>query len=120
MDPWGRLSDMCAAWMFGIQAQLNEAHTLAPNRAKGHAMPGFALKVMDHVRFGSAAGCAAVAMPRRHQPDYSRATPLVRAWPLKWIGPKPHQGRSPEIKGTSTAGHSHRRTSGGKAEADEF
>jgi len=30
---------------------------------------------MGHVRFGFAAGCEAVAMLRRQQPDYSRATP---------------------------------------------
>jgi len=28
---------------------------------------------------GFAAGCEAVALPRRQQPDYSRAMPLVRA-----------------------------------------
>ena len=32
---------------------------------------GCALKVMGHVRCGFAAGCAAVAMPRRQQLDYS-------------------------------------------------
>jgi len=31
----------------------------------------FVSKVLTVVRFGFAAGCAAVAMPRRQQPDYS-------------------------------------------------
>ena len=39
----------------------------------------FASKVMGHVRFGFAAGCEAVAMPRRQQQIIPRATPLVRA-----------------------------------------
>jgi len=35
--------------------------------------------IMDHVGFGFAARCAAAAMPRGQQPDYSRAMPRVRA-----------------------------------------
>ena len=31
----------------------------------------FVSNVMGHVRFGFAAGCEAVAMPRRQQPEYS-------------------------------------------------
>ncbi len=33
--------------------------------------------------FGFAAGCAAVAKPRRQQPDYFRAMPLGWAWPSR-------------------------------------
>jgi hypothetical protein len=73
---------------------------------------------MGHVGFGFAAGCEAVAMPRRQQPDYSRAMPLVRAWPFGLIGPKAAPRAQPKnVKGISTAGPSHRLTSGGKAEA---
>ena len=43
---------------------------------------------------------------------------LVRAQPIEFIGPKGRtKGIAQKYKGTSTAGHSHRRTSGGKAKA---
>ncbi|MFN2514261.1 MAG: hypothetical protein ABR568_22965, partial [Pyrinomonadaceae bacterium] len=35
------------------------------------------------------------------------------------LGQRPHQGHSPKMYGNSKAGHSHRLTSGGIAEADE-
>ena len=74
---------------------------------------------MSHVSFGFAAGCAAVAMPRRQQQDYFPGYALGSGLALRiyWA-----QGRTKGIaqkcKGTSTAGHSHRRTSGGKAELE--
>ena len=40
----------------------------------------------------------------------------IRAKPIDLLGRKMHQGHSPNVKRTFTAGHSHRRTSGGKAE----
>ena len=45
----------------------------------------FASNVMGYVRFGFAAGCEAVAMPRRQQLDYFRATPVVRASPSDFV-----------------------------------
>jgi len=46
------------------------------------------------------------------------AMPLVWASPFGFIGPKAAPRAEPKnVKGTSMAGHSHRRTSGGKAEA---
>jgi len=35
---------------------------------------------------------------------------------LRFVGPKPTEGTAQDIKGAPTAGHSHRRTSGGEAE----
>jgi hypothetical protein len=70
------------------------------------------------VRLGFAAGCAAAALPRRQQrdlsPGYARGAGLARR--IYWV--KVMKGRSPNLRGTSTAGQSHRLTSGGKAEAD--
>src|SRR5688572_21976307 len=77
----------------------------------------FASKVMDHVRFGLAAGCEAVAVPRRQQPDYSGLCPWFGLSPSDLLGRRPHQGHSPKSENAApTAGHSHRLTSGGKAE----
>src|SRR5712692_8010446 len=58
----------------------------------GNFLPvgNFASKVMGHVRFGFAAGCEAVAMPRRQQPDYSRATPWSGLGPSDLLGQRPH------------------------------
>ena len=39
----------------------------------------FTSEAARHVSFGFAAGCEALALPRRAQPDYCRAMPLVRA-----------------------------------------
>ena len=69
--------------------------------------------------YGFAAGCAAVATPRRQRQIVFRATPLVRIHRFRFLGLRPHQGRSPKCKRNSTAGHSHRRTSDGKAELEE-
>jgi len=54
--------------------------------------------------------------------DSSQIIPGLCPWsglsPSDLLGQRPHQGHSPKnIKGFSTAEHSHRRTSGGKAEA---
>src|SRR5687768_4368035 len=102
--------------------------TLTRVRGEAKKIPGgspvpmhsFAPKALRHVRFGFAAGCEAGALPRQQPPDNSRATPLVRAWPIGSIRPRPYKGIAQKVKGTSTAVHSHRReaNSGGKAEAE--
>jgi hypothetical protein len=67
---------------------------------------------------GFAAGCAAVATPRRLQPDCSGAMPLVRAWPFGFIGAKGRtKGIARNVRAAVRRRHSHRRTSGGAAEA---
>jgi len=45
---------------------------------------GVASKVLSHCRFGFAAGCEAVARPRRSCDLLHRATPLVRAPPFPY------------------------------------
>jgi len=75
----------------------------------------------SHCRgFGFAAGCAAVATPRRQAVKLFGATPLVRVHPFQNLLSQKavSKGHSPELKSTSTAGHSHRRTSGGKADPE--
>ena len=49
----------------------DKTNPLMPLSAASRALNNFsfASKVMGHVRFGSAAGCAAVAVPRRQRPD---------------------------------------------------
>jgi len=46
------------------------------------------------------------------------ATPLMRLWPNKCTGLSQNKGIAPKIIPLLSAGHSHRRTSGGKAERD--
>ncbi len=89
--------------------------------ALGLGRGSFASKVMDHIRFGFAAGCEAVAMPRRRDCFLCiSAMPLGAAFgPIKSEGLSPNQGgHSPRIICLLTAGHSHRReaNSGGQAE----
>jgi len=78
---------------------------------------GFDSKVMRHVRFGFGAGCAAVAVPRRRGLSTFGLCPWCGLWPNKTQGHSPNQGQSPGINLAAVRGHSHRRTSGGKAEA---
>ena len=55
-------------------------------------------------------------MPRRRRPDYSWAMPLVQlAVGVHWA--EATKGIAQNVEGISTAGHSHRLTSGGKAVA---
>jgi hypothetical protein len=69
----------------------------------------FALKVMDHLSIGFAAGCEAVAMPRRQKPIIFGARPWSGLSPSDLLGQRPHQRAKPKKdKGL---------TSGGKAEA---
>ena len=77
----------------------------------------------DSVRSGSvgsgyAAGCAAKATPRRQDLTSVGAVPLVRPSAQKHLGQSPYRGRSPLSSVQSTAGHSPRRTPGGRAEAN--
>jgi len=58
---------------------------------------GFTLALAEF-RLGSAAGCEAVAVPRRQRPYYSRAMPLVRALPFDLLGQRRYQGHSPKCK----------------------
>ena len=51
-----------------------------------------ASKVMGHVRLGLAAGCAAVAMPRRRLPDYSGLCRVPGPGPADLLGQRPHPG----------------------------
>jgi hypothetical protein len=60
-------------------------------------MVGFASKVIDHLRFGFAAGCETVAMPRRNRPDYSGLCPWF-GLPFVLLGQRPHEGHSPKWK----------------------
>ena len=76
----------------------------------------FASKVTGYVTYGFAAGCEAVAMPRRHLPVYFRGYAPRVSFALYLLGQRPHQGHSPKLKSTRMAGQSHRLTSGGKAE----
>jgi len=75
-------------------------------------------KVIGHLRFGFASGFEAVALPRRHRPvipGYARRSGLA----LQIYRAKGRtKGIAQKWKATSTAGHSHRLTSGGKAEAE--
>ena len=75
---------------------------------------------MGHVRLGSAAGCDAVAMPRRRVAIHLWAMPLGAAFGPITLGLSPDQGLSPRIIWQLSAGQSHRReaNSGGKAEPD--
>jgi hypothetical protein len=58
----------------------------------------FASKVIGHVRFGFAAGCEAVALPRRQPPDYFRGYAPGPGLALRIYWPKrPHQGHSPKM-----------------------
>ena len=76
-------------------------------------------KVLRWCGFGFAAGCEAVAMPRRRGAFYIFGLcPWCDLWPNKSEGLSPDQGHSPGIIWLLSAGHSHRLTSGGKAEPD--
>ena len=78
----------------------------------------FASRSWGLVAFGFAAGCEAVAMPRRRGAFYIFGLgPWCGLWPNKSEGLSPNQGHSPGNNLLLSAGHSHRRTSGGKAEA---
>ena len=58
---------------------------------------GFASKVMSHLRFGFAAGCEAVAMPRRRgRLSTFGLSPSCGLWHNKSEGLSPNQGHSPE------------------------
>jgi hypothetical protein len=72
---------------------------------------------MSHLRLGFAAGCEAVATPRRNRSDYSGLCPWFGLNPSGLFGQRPYEGHSPKLEKTATAGHSHGLTSGGKAEA---
>jgi transposase len=53
-----------------------ELHTVVERRRRRlHCDPCFASKVIRHVRLGFAAGCEAVAVPRRHGQIYLGAMP---------------------------------------------
>jgi len=65
---------------------------LAVSQAKG-----FASKVMGQVRFGFAAGCEAVAMPRRQQQIIPGLFPWSGLSPSDLFGQRPHQGHSPKM-----------------------
>src|SRR5882672_10044333 len=54
--------------------------------------------------FGFAVRCAAVAMPRRQQPDYSRAVPLVWPYPWNYWAKGRTKGVAQKCIGISTAG----------------
>ncbi len=58
---------------------------------------GFALKVKSWRRFGFAAGCEAVASPRRSDHRRSWAVPLVRAQPLGFIWPQAAPRAQPKV-----------------------
>jgi len=73
--------------------------------------------LLGHIRFGFAAGCAAVAMPRRKPQNYSGLRPSFGLGPRCWSKVL-IKGIAQGKESLSTAGHSHRRTSGGKAEAN--
>ena len=75
----------------------------------------FASKVMWLVGYGFAAGCEAVAPPRRNEPDYFRGYAPRVGLPPGLSGPRPAPGAQPKVTNKRTAGHSHRLTSGGKA-----
>jgi len=77
----------------------------------------FAPKVEQLFGYGFAAGCEAEAIAPPACSVYSRAMPLVRAELQFNLGQGPHQGRSPAVRSTLAAAHSHRLTSGGEAEA---
>src|SRR6266851_7443437 len=54
---------------------------------------------MGHVRFGFAARCAAVAMPRRQQPRIIPGLcPCFGVSPSDLLEQTPHHGRSPKCK----------------------
>jgi len=58
-------------------------------------------------------------MPRRRGAFFTFGLcPWCGLWPNKSEGLSPDQGHSPEIIWLLSAGHSHRLTSGGKAEPD--
>ena len=86
---------------------------------KGQLTISFALKVLRWYGCGFAAGCEAVALPRARGAYYIFGLcPRCGLWPNKSEGLSPNQGRSPGNNLLLTAGHSHRLTSGGKAEPD--
>jgi len=59
-------------------------------------MIGFASKVMGHLRFGFAAGCETVALPRRRGTFQNLGLcPGCGLWPSRSEGPSPNQGHSP-------------------------
>jgi len=70
-----------------------------------------ASKVMCYVNFGFAAGCEAVALPRRQQPDIPGLCPWSGLDPSDLLGQRPHSGHSPKIYkghlygGKATASH---------------
>ena len=55
-------------------------------------------------------------MPRRSLADHCMGFALRLGYALESEGQRPHQGQSPNLSRPSPAGHSHRLTSGGKAE----
>ena len=56
-------------------------------------------------------------MPRRHQPDYFRGyAPGLGFSPINFWAKGRTKGIAQKLKSNRTAGHSHRLTSGGKAE----
>ncbi len=58
-------------------------------------------------------------MPRRRGAFYIFGLcPWCGLWPNEYEGLSPNQGHSPGINLALVAGHSHRLTSGGKAEPD--
>jgi hypothetical protein len=65
---------------------------------------------MGHVRFGFAAGCEAVAVPRRIDAFMLGLCPRCGLWPNESEGLNPDQGQSPEFsggcrRGIATASH---------------
>ena len=76
-------------------------------------------KDISRVGSGYAAGCAAVAVPRRQKLDFVSGLCPWFGWPFEFVAPKAVCGgvAPGTLKGRSTAGRSHRRTSGGEAES---
>jgi hypothetical protein len=71
---------------------------------------------MGNVRYGFAVRCAAVALPRRKGAFYILGYALVGPLAQQICAVKQQQGHSPKIIPLLSAGQSHRRTSGGRAE----
>ena len=79
----------------------------------------FAQEVLRWCGFGFAAGCEAVAMPRRMGAFYIFGlSPRCGFWPNEFGRAKVGPGHSPEIIQLLSAGQSHRLTSGGRAEPE--
>ena len=56
--------------------------------------------------------------PAETGPDYAGLCPWFGLSPSDLLGQRPHEGIAQRWKRNVTAGHSHRQTSGGKADAE--